>query len=124
MVDENYLVYGHTLKHAADGTLVFFFPDYVNEIPPPSPGYYLYKCWSLTYELQPMEAAHKSSRSGRMTRSMSRNVAMDMPPTPPYAYHGYAGGYAPAGEASGSTSGYHPGWKQTAQQQQAGSSAW
>jgi hypothetical protein len=26
MIDENYLVFGHTLKHAADRSLVFFFP--------------------------------------------------------------------------------------------------
>jgi hypothetical protein len=38
MVDENYLIYGHTLKHAPDGTLVFFFPGYVNEIPLPNLG--------------------------------------------------------------------------------------
>jgi hypothetical protein len=94
MVDENYLVYGHTLKHAPDGTLVFFFPGYVNEIPLPNPGYHLYKCRSLTYELQPMEAARRSSMLGRMTRSRSWNSAMGMPPAPPYAYYGYAGGVA------------------------------
>jgi hypothetical protein len=32
---------------------------------------------------------------------MSQNAAMDMPQAPPYAYHGYAGGYVPAGETSG-----------------------
>jgi hypothetical protein len=47
---------------------------------------------------------------------MSWNVAMDMLQTPPYVYHGYTGGYVPAGEASGSTSEYHPSWEQTAQQ--------
>jgi hypothetical protein len=124
MVDENYLVYGHTLKHAPDGTLVFFFPSNVNEILLPNPGYHLYKCRSLTYELQLMEAARTSNVSWRMTRSRSRNAVMDMPQAPPYTYYGYAGGYAPAGEGSRSTFGYHPGWEQTAQQQQAGSSVW
>jgi hypothetical protein len=75
--------------------------------PLPILEYYLYKCRSLTYKLQPMEAARISSVSGRMMQSMSWNAAMDMPPAPPYAYHGYAWGYAPAGKASGSTSGYH-----------------
>jgi hypothetical protein len=51
MIDENYLVYGHILKHALDGSLVFFFLGCVNEIPLPNPGYHLYKCRSLTYEL-------------------------------------------------------------------------
>jgi hypothetical protein len=108
MIDENYLVYGDMLKHALDGSLVFFFPSYVNEIPLLNLGYHLYKCKSLSFELQPMEAAHRSRVLGRMTRSMSRNAAMDMPPPPPYAYHEYAGGWAPAGGASGSSSRYQP----------------
>jgi hypothetical protein len=43
MIDENYLVYGHTLKHAKDASLIFFFPGYVNEIPLPNLGFHLYK---------------------------------------------------------------------------------
>ncbi|RLM45236.1 hypothetical protein C2845_PMPSC055979 [Panicum miliaceum] len=119
MIDENYLVYGHTLKHAPDGSLVFFFPGYVNEISLPNPRFHLYKCQSLTFVLQPQEVARRSSVSGRMAQSRSRNAATDAPP-PPYSYHGYAGGHAPAG----SSSGYTPGWEQSAQQQQAGGRGW
>jgi hypothetical protein len=72
MVNRNYLVYRHTHKHAPNGSLVFFFTGYVNEILLPNPVYHLHKCWSLTYELQTIEAARKSSVSGRMTRRCRR----------------------------------------------------
>ena len=102
-----YLVQGHTLKSAPDGSIMFFFPGYVNEIPLPNPGLRLYKCRGLTFELQPMEVPSRSSVSGRMSRSRSRNAAMDMPP--PHALHGYAG-YAPNRGMAGSSSGQQSGW--------------
>ena len=81
-IDLAYLVQGHTLKSAPDGSIIFFFPGYVNEIPLPNPGLRLYKSRGYTFELQPIEAPRSSSVSGRMTRSRSRNAAMDMPPPP------------------------------------------
>jgi len=30
-INENYFVYGHTLKHAKYGSLTFFLPSYINE---------------------------------------------------------------------------------------------
>ena len=42
-IDLAYLVQGHTLKSASDGSIIFFFPGYVNEIPLPNPGLCLYK---------------------------------------------------------------------------------
>ena len=56
-IDENYLVFGHTLKHARDRSLIFFYPGYTNEIRLPNLDYYLYNCRSLTIELRPVEAA-------------------------------------------------------------------
>ena len=103
-IDLAYLVQGHTLKSALDGSIIFFFPSYVNKIPLPNPGLHLYKSRGYTFELQPIEASHRSSVSGRMTRSRSRNVAMDMLPPPPQAFQGYAR-HAPAGGMVGSSSG-------------------
>jgi len=54
-IDLAYLVQGHILKHSPDGSILFFFPGYVNEIPLPNPGLHLYKSRSLTFELQPLE---------------------------------------------------------------------
>ena len=82
-IDLAYLVQGHTLKSDPDCSIIFFFPGYVNEIPLPNPGLHLYKSRGYTFELQPAEAPRKSSVSGRMTRSRSRNAAMDMPPPQP-----------------------------------------
>jgi len=42
-IDLAYLVQGHTLKSASDGSIIFFFPGYVNEIPLPNPRLRLYK---------------------------------------------------------------------------------
>ena len=39
LVDENYLIRSHTLKHNSDGSLVFFFPGYTNEIWLPNPDF-------------------------------------------------------------------------------------
>ena len=108
-IDLAYLVQGHTLKSAPDGSIIFFFAGYVNEIPLPNPGLHLYKSRGYTFELQPIEAPRRSSVSGRMTRSRSRNAAMDMSPPLPQAFHGYAG-HAPAGRATGSSSGQQSGW--------------
>ena len=68
-IDLAYLVQGHTLKSAPDGSITFFFPRYVNEIPLPNPGLRLYKSRGYTFQLQPIEAPRRSSVSGRMTRS-------------------------------------------------------
>ena len=81
-----YLVQGHTLKSATDGSIIFFFPGYVNEIPLPNPGLRLYKSRGYTFELQPIEVPRRSSVSGKMTRSRSRNAAMDMPSLQPQAF--------------------------------------
>ena len=42
-IDLAYLVQGHTLKSAPDGSIIFFFPGYMNEIPLPSSNLRLYK---------------------------------------------------------------------------------
>lgn len=54
-IDENYLVFGHTLKHAKDGSLIFSYPGYTNEIWLPNTDYHLY----LTFELRPAEASQE-----------------------------------------------------------------
>ena len=108
-IDLAYMVQRHTLKSAPDGSIIFFFPGYVNEILLPNLGLRLYKSHDYTLEWQPIEEPRRSSVSGRMTRSRSRNAAMDMPPPPPQAFHGYAG-HAPAGGMIGSSSGQQSGW--------------
>ena len=50
-IDLAYLVQGHTLKSAPDGSIVSFFPGYVNEIPLPNLGLRLYKSHDYTFEL-------------------------------------------------------------------------
>jgi hypothetical protein len=50
-IDLAYLVQGHTLKSALDGSIIFFFPDYVNEIPLPNTGLHLYKSHGYTFQL-------------------------------------------------------------------------
>ena len=111
-IDVNYLIFGHTLKHTRDGSLIFFYPGYTNEIRLPNPDYHLYNCRSLTFELRPAEAARRSSVSGRMTQSMSRNAAMNMPPPPPHTFHGYVDTWAQIVDVAGSTSRYQPSWDQ------------
>ena len=54
-IDENYLVFGHTLKHVKDGSLIFSYPGYTNEIWLPNTDYHLY----LTFELRPAEAVQE-----------------------------------------------------------------
>ena len=82
-IDLAYLVQGHTLKSAPDGSIIFFFPGYMNEISLPNPELRLYKSRGYTFELQLIEAPRRSSMSGIMTKSRSRNAAMDMPPPAP-----------------------------------------
>ena len=122
-IDLVYLVQGHMLKSAPDGSIIFFFPGYMNEILLPNPGLRLYKSRGFTFELQPIKAPRRSSVSGRMTRSRSWNAAMDMPPPPPQAFHGYAG-HAPAGGMARSLSGQQSGWDQYIPQPEAGGSSW
>ncbi len=70
-VDATYLVQGHILKHGADGSLIYFFPDCTNGIPLPNPGYHLYNCQELTIPLQTIEESHAGT-SYRETRNMAR----------------------------------------------------
>ena len=75
LIDEFYLVQGHTLKKILNDSLVFFSLGYSNEIPLPNAGYHLYNCRSLTIPLIPQEVAHRHSVSGlpgRTTRSRAR----------------------------------------------------
>ena len=60
---------------------------------------------------------------GRMTRSRSRNAAMDMPSLQPQAFHGYAG-YAPAAGTAGPSSGQQSSWDRYIPQPEAGGSSW
>ena len=82
-IDLAYLVQGHTLKSAPDGSIIFFFPGYMIEISLPNQELRLYKSHGYTFELQLIEAPRRSSVSGIMTKSRSRNDAMDMPPPAP-----------------------------------------
>ena len=95
----------------------------MNENPLPNLGLRLYKSRSLTFELHPMEVPYRSSVSRRMTRSRSRNAAMDMPPPPPHAFHGYTG-YAPADWMAGSSPGQQPDWDQYVPQPEATELSW
>ena len=42
LIDEAYLVQGHTLKKGPDDSLIFFSLGYANETPLPNAGYHLY----------------------------------------------------------------------------------
>ena len=75
LIDETYLVQGHTLKKGPNDSLVFFSLGYANEIPLPNAGYHLYNCRSLTVPLVPQEESCRQSASvlpGRVTRSRAR----------------------------------------------------
>ena len=75
MIDEAYLVQGHTLKKGPDDSLIFFSLGYANEIPLPNAGYHLYNCRSLTIPLVPQEESRRHSVSdlpGRVTRTRAR----------------------------------------------------
>ena len=75
MIDEAYLVQGHTLKKGPDDSLIFLSLGYENEIPLPNAGYHLYNCHSLTIPFVPQEESRRHSVSGlpgRVTRSRAR----------------------------------------------------
>ena len=59
LIDEFYLVQGHTLKKGQNDSLVSFSLGYANEIPLPNVGYHLYNCRSLTIPLVPQEEARR-----------------------------------------------------------------
>ena len=86
MIDEAYLVQGHTLKKGSDDSLIFFSLGYANEIPLPNAGYHLYNCRSLTIPLVPQEESRQHSVSGlpgRVTRSrVRREEFMQQQPQP------------------------------------------
>ena len=90
MIDEAYLVQGHTLKNAPNDSLVFFSLGYANEIPLPNAGYHLYNCRSLTIPLVPQEEARMHSISGlpgRTTRSRARREELQQPQPQPSHQH-------------------------------------
>ena len=75
LIDETYLVQGHTLKKGPNDSLVFFSLGYANEIPLTTAGYRLYNYHSLTMPLVPQEESRRHSASvlpGRVTRSRAR----------------------------------------------------
>ena len=86
LINEAYLVQGHTLKKGPDDSLVFFSLGYANEIPLPNAGYHLYKCRSLTTPLVPQEESCRQSVSGlpgRVTRSRTRREELQQPQLQP-----------------------------------------
>jgi len=112
LIDETYLVQGHTLKKGPNDSLVFFSLGYANEIPLPNAGYHLYNCRSLTMPLVPQEESRRHSASilpSRVTRSRARREEfMQQQPQPqPQQYE--AGGSswqsASSTECSSSSSG-------------------
>ena len=83
VIDEAYLIQGHTLKKGPDDSLVFFYPGHTNQIQLPNPDFRLYGQGPLTV---PLEEPRRSSVSGgRVTRSASRRAAraQQPPPQPP-----------------------------------------
>ena len=75
LINEAYLVQGHTLKKGLNGSLIFFSLGYANEIPLPNTGYHLYNCCLLTIPLVSQEESRRHSVSGlpgRVTRSRAR----------------------------------------------------
>ena len=118
LIDEAYLVQGHTLKKGPDDSLVFFSRGYANEIPLPHAGYHLYKCRSLTTPLVPQEESCRQSVSGlpgRVTRSRTRGEGLQQPQPQPPQQH----------EASGSLwqSASSNGWAQQTQGHQSTTSS-
>ena len=82
LIDETYLVQGHTLKKGPNDSLVFFSLGYANEIPLPNVGYHLYNCRSLTTPLVPQEESRRHSVSGlagKVTRSRTRREGLQQP---------------------------------------------
>ena len=75
LIDEAYLVQGHTLKKGPDDSLIFFSLGYANEIPLPNTGYHLYNYHLLTIPIVPQEESRRhsvSGLSGRVTRSRAK----------------------------------------------------
>ena len=112
LIDETYLVQGHTLKKGPNDSLVFFSLGYANEIPLPNAGYHLYNCRLLIMPLVPQEESRRYSASvlpGRVTRTRARREEfMQQQPQPqPQQYE--AGGSswqsASSTECSSSSSG-------------------
>jgi hypothetical protein len=128
IIDEDYLVQGHTFKHDAFGNIVFFFPGYTNEFSLPNPELHLYNCRELTFTLVSQEEAHGSNVSGRMTRSRTRNEASSSQHQPPHSpvvmQQTYHAGWIPTRQALGYTPRFQPGWDQPPQPHEAGGSGW
>jgi len=61
IIDENYLLQGHHLKHNVAGQLVFFFQGCTNKISLPNLDLRLYNSPTLTFPLVPQEEARGSS---------------------------------------------------------------
>lgn len=97
-INESYLVQGHTLKHGADVTLVFFQPGCRNEILLPNPGYHLYNCYALTIPLQTIEES-RAGATHRSNRRMAADEQEDSTYSPPG--HAYESGWKSARDASG-----------------------
>ena len=82
MIDEAYLVQGHTHKKGPDDSLIFFCLGYAKEILLPNVGYHLYNCHSLTTPLVPQEESRRQSVSGlpgRVTRSRAKREEFQQP---------------------------------------------
>jgi hypothetical protein len=94
LIDESYLIYGHTLKKGPNDSSIFFSLGYANEIPLPNVGFHLYNCQSLTIPLVLQEEARRDSVAGlpgRMTRSRaSPRAPASSQPQPPHQHE--AGG--------------------------------
>jgi hypothetical protein len=78
LIDESYLIYGHTLKKGLNDSLIFFSLGYANEITLPNAGFHLYNCPSLTIPLVPQEEACRHivfGLPGRTTRSRASREA-------------------------------------------------
>ena len=91
MIDEAYLVQGHTLKKGPDDSLIFFSLGYANEITLPNAGYHLYNCHSLTIPLVPQEESHRycvSGLPGRVTRSKAKREEFMQPQPQQYEARG------------------------------------
>jgi len=86
LIDEAYLVQGHTLKKGPDDLLVFFCLGYANEISLPNAVYHLYNCHLLTTPLVPQEECRRQNVSGlpgRVTRSRARREEFMQPQPQP-----------------------------------------
>jgi len=77
MIDEAYLVQGHTLKKGPDDSLIFFSLGYANEIPLPNAGYHLYNCRSLTIPLVPPSPKKTNLRKLLDSRPTKRDPPTD-----------------------------------------------